>query len=478
MAENTTVHKILRSLCANKVEEREIALENFSHTNFNAITLEGIAAKFLDAIQRCHIHMGGPPSTETIATMADRDGEIELSLFCEEIKGEAPLWGANYITLLTTYVEERGVEKLRVLLQETAQVMNEGRVERGKDDKKGLQDAIHHALTGIVELQKNTDPRHKSLSTEEAVLELHEEYISRRDQPTMAYGLGLGLTPIDEATKGGQLGELWIVGGFTSHGKTTWALSWARYLATEGGFNVLIFSLEMSKKQVWRILASGHAANSKFNRPPLDYEKIKAGTLSKEDEQFYLHEVLPDLRSSEYGHIEVETPVGYTTMSEIRARAEAVNKSHPLDMILIDYVGLVGADKGKRNPDRRQVINENIIAAKQTALEFDQGTGVLVVTPHQINRQGHKKAQENGGIYEVEALSDANESERTSDVVLTIYQDQPLRQKKEAVITMLKNRDGRIIEPFNVFLPPEHRFVADLGIPGEGGPRLEDILEA
>lgn len=477
MAGNT-VHKILRSLCAEKVEEREIALENYSHTNFNALAIEGTAAKFLTALHNCYVHMGGPPTTNTIAAMADRDGEIELSLFCEEIKGEPPLWGANYLTLLTQHVEEKGRERLRDLLQETAQVVNEGRVEKGKDPKKGLNDAIHHALTGLVELQKNTDPRHRSLSTEEAVHELSEEYISRRDQPTVAYGLGTGLTPIDETTKGGQLGELWILGGFTSHGKSTWALSWARYLATEGGFNVLVFSLEMSKKQVWRILATGHSSHPKFNRAPLDYEKIKSGTLSKEDEQYYLHEVLPDLRSEEYGRIEVETPVGYTTISEIRARAEAVNKSNPLDMVLIDYVGLVGAEKGRAKSDRRQIINENIVAAKQMALEFDHGTGILVVTPHQINRQGHKKAQENGGIYEVEALSDANEAERTPDVVLTIYQDQPLRQKKEAVITMLKNRDGRIIEPFNVYLPPEHRFVADLNLPGEGGPRLDDILEA
>lgn len=279
-------------------------------------------------------------------------------------------------------------------------------------------------------------------------------------------------------SKGGQLGEMWVIGGFTSHGKSTFALHWSRYLAIEGGFNVLIFSLEMSKKQVWRVLACGHSSHPKWERPPLDYEKIKSGTLNKEDEAFYLNEVLPDLKNPEYGRIEVETPSGHTTMSEIRARAEVINRTYPLDMILIDYIGLLGADKGKGKSDRRQIINDNLVAAKQMALEFDHGNGILVLAPHQINRQGFKKASENAGIYEIEALSDANEAERSSDVVLTIYQDVALRQKKEAVICNLKNRDGRLVTPFNIYMPAEHKFVADLATPGEGGPKLDDILSA
>jgi hypothetical protein len=62
----------------------------------------------------------------------------------------------------------------------------------------------------------------------------------------------------------------------------------------------------------------------------------------------------------------------------------------------------------------------------------------------------------------MEAIADANECERSSDALFCIYQDSPMRQKKEAIITNLKNRDGRIVEPFSVYLPSENRLVAEL----------------
>ena len=171
------------------------------------------------------------------------------------------------------------------------------------------------------------------------------------------------------------------------------------------------------------------------------------------------------------------TPTGKTTIEEVRAKAEVINRQYPLDFIIIDYIGLLGAPASNPKAAKNERINENLVLAKQMALEFDRGEGVLMITPHQINRSGFKEAQKNGGVYEIEALADANEAERSSDVVITVYQDKAFRQKSEAVITMLKNRDGRLVEPFNVFCPSSNRLMADLAAPTEQR-RLDDILEA
>jgi replicative DNA helicase len=480
MPREETINRILRSLCANRPEESDTALENFAQTNFAQLNFDGPALQLLEHIKRYHTTLSGPPSSQELSNQCARLGETEESLLAQELIAHDPLWGANYNALLESYREDLGKEFLKEALQQAAQIAEDGTEERvGREivKRRGLEDASHYLIEQIVKIQRTVDPTQRSMDNEAAASYLHQQYIKRRDQPTLAYGMATGFYTIDDATKGGQIGELWTVAGFISHGKTSLCLNWARYLSVEGGFNGMIFSLEMTDDQVWRILATGHSAHPKWNgRDPLDYDKVKSGTLSREDELFYLNELLPDLENPEHGRIEVLTPTGHTTMSNIRAQAEVLNRSCPLDYIIIDYIGLLGSEKGSR-VDKKERINENIVRAKQMAIEFDRGAKLLVITPHQINRGGYKKAQENGGIYEVEALSDANEAERSSDVVICIYQDPPMRQKSEATICMLKNRDGRIIEPFNVYAPPPNRFMADITAPGDQR-RLDEILDA
>ena len=239
----------------------------------------------------------------------------------------------------------------------------------------------------------------------------------------------------------------------------------------------MIYSLEMKKEQVWRILACGHSSHPKWEgREPLDYGKIKDGTLSREDYHWYINEVLPDLTSEAYGRIEVVQPSGRTSLDDIRARAEVFNRQHPLDVLVIDYLQLVGTDPKNRQADKRQSTNDNIAAAKQMALEFDHGNSILLVSPHQVNRKGVAKAQENAGVYEMDCLADNNEAERSADVVLTVYQDGPLRQKDEAVVCHLKSRDSHRVEPFNIYAPARHRIMGDL-VTNDSGPQLETLLE-
>jgi len=470
-------NKILRSLCANTPTEEDMAVENYGRLTIGHLQLEGNQRKLVDEITSFYTHMGGPPTTGTLRDRFARQNEISVSLLADEVGTEDPTWGANFMELLIQYREELGQEKLSTLLTEAAQIAGDGMQVAHQPAKKGLEEALAHVIRGSVEIQQTADPHQKSMANDDAVEFLRDEYLKRMDQPTLAFGMTTGLTPLDEATKGGQPGELWIVGGFVSHGKTTFALNWMRYLAVYGGFNVMIYSLEMKKEQVWRILACSHSSHPKWEgRTPLEYDKIKGGVLSREDYSWYINEVLPDLKSSDYGRIEVVQPSGETTISDIRARAEVVNRQFPLDVLVVDYLQLVGADPKKKMGDSRQATNHNIAAAKQMALEFDHGNSILVVSPHQINRKGEAKARENGGVYEMEALADNNEAERSADVVVTVYQDGPLRQKDEAVICHLKSRDSHRVDPFNIYAPSRHRLMGDL-VTTETGANLEQLLD-
>jgi hypothetical protein len=85
-----------------------------------------------------------------------------------------------------------------------------------------------------------------------------------------------------------------------------------------------------------------------------------------------------------------------------------------------------------------------------------------VVTPCQVNRAGEKKAAESGGIYDRDAIADTSELEKTADALFTIYQDKPLRHKREAMICNLKMRDAALLDNFPIYMPAEYRFVGQL----------------
>lgn len=387
MPDLTTANRLLRSLCANAPTEETQAIENYSRIHLPNLLLEGVRVRLLQEISYFYITYGGPPSTVALRERLQQLAESEASLLAAEIEVESPCWGANFFELVSAYQESLGQEKFKAVLTETAQIMKDG-IEDRQGLRRGLKHAMEHVIRGTVDLQKSADPRQKSLSNAEAVAYLRNEYVQRHEQPALAYGMTTGFSNLDEATKGAQPGELWIIGGYSSHGKTSFVVNWMRYLAFEGGYNVLYYTLEMTKEHVWRLLATGHAAHPKWGgKPPLEYERIKSGELNNEEMNFYLNEVLPDLESPEFGSIEVISPTGKATIEDIRARAEVKNRTHPLDIIVIDYIGMLGQDPKKRSHvQRNERINENIAAAKQMALEFDHGNSVLVVSPHQINR--------------------------------------------------------------------------------------------
>jgi len=266
---------------------------------------------------------------------------------------------------------------------------------------------------------------------------------------------------------------------FTFQHNTTFALNWASQAALGIGFNVAIFSQEMPKEQIWRILGTIHSSHPKWeDRKPLLYEQVKSATLSPEDEVWLMNTLIPDLRNPEHGKIIVYDPLPNPTIDEIRVTAETINRTDPLDMMIIDYIGLLNASPSKKKMQATAgaVINENLKAAKQMALDFNEGQKILVVTPHQINRKGFESAQKSNGVYEFSALSDANEAERSADVVITVFADDPLKQRHEAVGTMLKNRDGRVVQPWNLFYSPEHRIMGNIRAAGEIS--YQDVVDA
>jgi replicative DNA helicase len=455
---------VLRSLCANTPDEEIRALENYRHTNVDSISLSAVEGSMFDLIRRFYERsaLAGPPSISSLIHYADVDMNTDLSLYIKEVGVEAQNFGANYRSLFEWFIGDIVGAELSQLLKDTSQVQKEGiktRVGAHNEVKQGVGDALDYVVLEATKLKQKLNPSQMPMDLKAGAKVLTEDYLRKSKNPLLSYGMTTNISSIDDSTGGAHNKELWVLAGATGHGKSVFAINWARHLVWLG-FNILFYSLEMSKDKVMRMLYCSHACDSKFGRKPLLYNQIKFGNLSNEDSDFYMNTVIKDLKEAK-GSIQVFNPLGRTTIDDIQQQAEVFNREYPLDMIIIDYINILSAPKGMRL-SRNERIGENVSRAKQLALEFDQGYGMTVVTPCQVNRIGEKKAAESGGIYDREAIADTSEIEKTADALFTIYQDKPLRQKKEAIICNLKMRDSGLIDPFSIYLPAEYRFVGEL----------------
>jgi replicative DNA helicase len=455
---------VFRSLCANTPEEEIRALENLRHTNVDAVNLSGVEKQTFDLIRQFYERstLGGPPSIKALLQYAEVDLNTDLNLYIQEVDVQSQTFGASYKSLFGWLVGDLVGTELSKLLKDTMQVLNEGvktRVGANEELKHGVKDALDYVVLGATKLKQRLNPTQVPMDLDLGAKELTEDFIRKSKNPALSYGLTTNISSIDDATGGAQNKELWILAGATGHCKTVFIINWARHLVLLG-FNVLFYSLEMSKDKVMRMLYCSHACDPKFNRKPLLYSQIKFGNTSVEDADFYLNTVIPDLKSAR-GSIQVFNPLGRTSIEDIQQQAEIFNREHPLDVIMIDYINILSSPKGVRL-SRNERIAENIGRAKQMALEFDNGYGVCVVTPCQTNRAGEKKAAESNGVYDREAIADTSELEKTADALFTIYQDKPFRQKREAIICNLKMRDAGLIDSFSVYAPAEYRFIGEL----------------
>ena len=231
-----------------------------------------------------------------------------------------------------------------------------------------------------------------------------------------------------------------------------------------------LFSLEMPYKQVRRMLFTMHSAHEDFapvrerlgiEGMGLDYDKIKTGTLSENEEIFLKKYVVPDwdgtatvphegphsILPEQYGNlfIEAEDPQKRDfTIDDLQRKAGLIFARHPFSMLVVDHAGLMAARN--RYSSTTEKLNEVIRDLKKLALYFNRGMGMAVVVLFQISREGFRAAEKNGGRYNLTHLSYANECERSADIVTASYVDDELRKMNKVIFQCLKSRDQKPFE--------------------------------
>ena len=244
--------------------------------------------------------------------------------------------------------------------------------------------------------------------------------------PGSVTGVATGLIDLDEITSGFQKGDLVIIAGRPSMGKTALALSVMRNAAIDFKVPVGMFSLEMANHQLaQRLLCAEGRVDSHLVRtgklPKNQWKNLSLAVGSLAEAEIYLD----------------DTPA--ITVLELRAKARRLKAEKNLGLIIIDYLQLM---QGPRNIESRQQEISNISRSlKALAKELD----IPVIALSQLSRAVEQRSDHRP------QLSDLRESgaiEQDADVVIFLYRSWVYSREEEdkgkAQAIVAKQRNGPI----------------------------------
>jgi replicative DNA helicase len=285
-----------------------------------------------------------------------------------------------------------------------------------------VMDEAEKAVFGVSERRM-----HHDLQPISGVL---SEYYDRIDELAKRgediYGVPTGFIDLDKMLSGLQPSDLLIIAGRPGQGKTGFLLSVAKNAALTHKKHVAIFSLEMSNEQVAQRLIAQETG--------IDSQRLRTGKLQENEWPLFAQaiEVLSDT------HIFLDDTPAITPL-QLRTKCRRLHLEHHLDLIIVDYLQLMGGDT--RNENRVQEVSYISRNLKVLARELN----VPVLAAAQLSRAVEQRTDKRP------VLSDLRESgslEQDSDIVMFIYR--PDQYEKDTVkqnlaeIIIAKHRNGPV----------------------------------
>ena len=238
-------------------------------------------------------------------------------------------------------------------------------------------------------------------------------------------GIQTGFTDFDNMLGGLNPGNLIVIAARPAMGKTALALNIA-IKASHAGSRCLFMSLEMTKSEVFDRYTSIKAG--------INHTHLRNGNLNDEDLD-KLNAMCSNLKKLA-SPILVDDTAGQS-INEIKSKVRAAHRKQSLDLVVIDYLGLI-KDRSARSKNEEM---GNITAALK-ALAKDINCPVVLLC--QLNRDCERRDDKRPLIAD---LRDSGSIEQDADSVTFIYRDEVYEpHSARAGITELivrKNRHGR-----------------------------------
>jgi replicative DNA helicase len=253
------------------------------------------------------------------------------------------------------------------------------------------------------------------------------DMLYHQDNPSEVTGVPTGYIDLDRKTAGMQPGDLIILAGRPSMGKTALALNIGEHVAVDNGLPVAVFSMEMSGAQLaMRLLGSVGK---------LDQHKLRTGRLSDDD----WHRLTTAVGKLQDAPIHIDESPALNPL-EVRARARRLHRQYgKLGLIVVDYLQLMSSTGQGEN--RATELSEISRSMKALAKELS----VPVIALSQLNRALEQRTDRRP------VMSDLRESgalEQDADLILFIYRDvvynSATAEPGKAEIIIAKQRNGPI----------------------------------
>ncbi len=379
---------------------------------------------------------------EAMVALSEDDSPIDAVTVAERLERSGQLERAGGLGYLST------------LMDGLPRALNVADYARIVKDKSSLRNLISSANTIITSAISGDEPTDDIIDqAERRIFEIAEDKVKRgflsiRDlvgetthqleelyeRSDVVTGVPTGFKRLNTYTAGLQSGDLIIIAGRPSMGKTALALNIAQHVALRHDGSVGIFSLEMSTQQLVRRMISSEAQ--------VDNQKINTGYLSKDE----LNGLINSLELLASKNIFVDDAAN-PSLLEMRSKARRLKAEHGLDLLIIDYLQLMSLG---RFENRNLEIGAISRALKGLAKELE----VPVIALSQLSRapeaRSHHRPQ----------LSDLRESgnlEQDADVVSFIYREELYNPddpsiEGEATLIIAKQRNGPVGDVPLVFL--------------------------
>jgi replicative DNA helicase len=352
---------------------------------------------------------------DKMVKLSERNDAIDLVTLKDELTraGEIDeVGGPAYIAALIDGVpRSTNVEHYARIIKEKATLRNLifsankilATAYAGAEDADLILDQAEHAIFAIAD-DKVRDGFVSLRDLAQSSFETIEKLHARKELIT---GVPSGFTDLDEMTSGLQPSDLVIIAARPSMGKTSLALNMAQHVGTKTGMTVGVFSLEMSKEQLFLRMLTGEAR--------IDAHRLRGGFLGERD-WGRLSQALGTLSEARI-YIDDTPSIG---VLEMRAKCRRLASEHGLHMVIIDYIQLM---QGRGRFENRTL---EVASISRSLKGLAKELSVPIVVLSQLSRAPESRSDHRP------QLSDLRESgalEQDADVVIFIYREDQYTDK-------------------------------------------------
>lgn len=381
--------------------------------------------EIFEAMRQLHIE-GNPIDLMTVGNELTRRGTLD------SVGGPAYLLQAVRFVPTTantrTYIEivlEKST--LRRLISATQEIQKQC-----YQQSDPLQDVLHNAERLVFDIVMKRGGAETLRPMNQVLMSTFDQIEELSRLKGRLGGVPTGLYDLDRMLTGLHGGELVLVGARPAMGKSAMALGVAQFAAAKAKRCVALFTLEMPCEQIGlRMLCS--AAN-------INMQRVRSGMLT-DDEWVKIGDTLNELSNIRV-YID-DTPS--LTPSQLRSRCRRLMMEQGLDLIVVDYLGLMGTDKRVEN--RQLEVAEISRQLKAIALELR----IPVLACAQLSRANASRTDKRPMLSD---LRDSGSIEQDADVVLFLHregyyasaaaEDGPKPDDSAGEIIIAKQRNGPV----------------------------------